>query len=250
MWRLFLVVGLCILGLTAYAADAPRTYVGIITDVSPQVVRGRTYVPIRFIAEQFGAEVRWLPASREVMITRPGQPNISMRIGSPTAYVGNTPVAFDAAPFISGRRTLVPLRFIAETYRIPVAFHAPTRSIHLTRDQRIYVLPLMDTRTGIMLYDPHPGQPMTSPLLVQGQANVFEGALVVEVLDKTGRIIGQGTATAGMGAFYPFNTQVAYILPGSAAGQGTVVVYAEDVSGRGGRLAEARVTVQLSPSIP
>ena len=47
----------------AYLDDRP-----VRLDVPAQVVLGRTMVPLRFIAEAFGAEVNWLPSRREVRI--------------------------------------------------------------------------------------------------------------------------------------------------------------------------------------
>lgn len=38
-------------------------------DVAPYVENGRTYVPVRYIAEFFGQKVEWLPERREVRIT-------------------------------------------------------------------------------------------------------------------------------------------------------------------------------------
>jgi hypothetical protein len=37
---------------------------GVLLDVAPRVVQGRTYVPLRFVAEALGAQVAWDPANR------------------------------------------------------------------------------------------------------------------------------------------------------------------------------------------
>ena len=43
------------------------------TDVEPQIVDGRTLVPIRFIAENFGADVNWVAETRKVEIVSPAK---------------------------------------------------------------------------------------------------------------------------------------------------------------------------------
>ena len=43
------------------------------TDVAPQIVDGRTLVPIRFIAENFGADVNWVAETRTVDIVSPAK---------------------------------------------------------------------------------------------------------------------------------------------------------------------------------
>ena len=40
-------------------------------DVAPVIINGRTFVPIRFIMETFGAKVDWDPFTREIIITYP-----------------------------------------------------------------------------------------------------------------------------------------------------------------------------------
>ncbi len=45
------------IGETKYTLDAP-----------PEIVEGRTFVPIRFISEAFGAEVEWVAETREIKI--------------------------------------------------------------------------------------------------------------------------------------------------------------------------------------
>jgi len=41
------------------------------TDVPPQLVKGRTLVPLRVIAEKFGAEVNWNPIEKTVKVIEP-----------------------------------------------------------------------------------------------------------------------------------------------------------------------------------
>jgi hypothetical protein len=228
------------------AQPARAIFTALRTDVAPTERGGRTFVPVGVIAREFGATVRWVPAEQRVDITRPDAPEIRLTIGARTAQVGTATVALDAPPFIDQGRTLVPLRFIAEAYRIPVVYHAETRSVHLLRGDRVYVLPLESLRSAIYLYDPQAGELVRNGLRVQGQANVFEGALIIEVQDLRGAVLGRTTATAGMGGFYPYSTTVNYNQPGEDAISGRIVVYAEDAQGTGHIVARAEVQVVLA----
>lgn len=43
--------------------------IDVFLDVAPQIINGRTLVPVRFIGESSGADVSWLSASKTVVIT-------------------------------------------------------------------------------------------------------------------------------------------------------------------------------------
>lgn len=84
-------------------------------DASPYIKNDRTYVPIRALAEGFGAEVEWLNDSRSVAITLNGK-IVTMTIGTPYYWVDGQLQTMDVAPEIqsSTSRTFVPIRFAAE----------------------------------------------------------------------------------------------------------------------------------------
>lgn len=73
----------------------------------------RTQVPIRFIAEALGADVRWDSAERTAVIEKGGT-IIRLPVGSSTVYVNEAPKALDTTCFIQGERTYVPIRFVSE----------------------------------------------------------------------------------------------------------------------------------------
>jgi|GEM_PF-5770373 len=86
-------------------------------DVAPFIKDGRTFVPIRAIAEIFGATVSW---DNGLITIQKGENTISFKIGDKEASVGNKIVKFDSAPFIKDGRTFVPVRFIAEAFGFEV----------------------------------------------------------------------------------------------------------------------------------
>ena len=67
-----IIVGVLMTSTVAFADDPIRIMVNGIQmypDVPPQMINGRTLVPIRFVAEALGADVQWDPNFQAVMIT-------------------------------------------------------------------------------------------------------------------------------------------------------------------------------------
>ena len=85
-------------------------------DVQPVIRHDRVFVPVRHIAEALGYEVQALD-NRQVVLAKSGV-RVTLRIGDARADIsqnaGTTVLTLDAAPFIEGIRTMVPVRFIAE----------------------------------------------------------------------------------------------------------------------------------------
>jgi hypothetical protein len=103
-------------------------------EVPAMIIAGRTMVPLRAIVEDgLGVEPDWDPITKSITITI-GDDQISMVINDPIAYVNAVPVELDAPPTIIGGRTLVPVRFIAESFGFEVFWVAATRTVTLVRD--------------------------------------------------------------------------------------------------------------------
>jgi hypothetical protein len=100
-------------------------------DAAPEIVAGRTFVPIRFIAETFGSTVMWLPETRGITITL-GSTIIMLQIGNATAVIKGDITALDAAPYIKNSRSMVPLRVISESFGSDVAWNAAKHVITIT----------------------------------------------------------------------------------------------------------------------
>lgn len=93
------------------------------TDVPPLIKSGRSFIPIRFIAETFGAVTSFNPKTQEIIISN-DKINISLFIGKTEAILEINEnkkketrlIKLDAPPFLEKGRTFTPLRFIAETF--------------------------------------------------------------------------------------------------------------------------------------
>ncbi|MDR1537160.1 MAG: copper amine oxidase N-terminal domain-containing protein [Clostridiales bacterium] len=81
----------------------------------------RSLVPVRFIAETFGAKVDWNESEQSVSI-KDGATVITMKIGKSSALVNAKAIELEAPPMISDSRTYVPLRFVAESLKKEVGY--------------------------------------------------------------------------------------------------------------------------------
>lgn len=97
-------------------------------DVPPQIVRARTLMPIRAVAEKLGADVSWDPKTRTAII-RKGDKVIVLAIDKPNARVNGKLVKLDVPPKIVNNRTMVPLRFVAENLDVNVTWVAEAQTV-------------------------------------------------------------------------------------------------------------------------
>jgi hypothetical protein len=104
----------------------------VVLDAEPFIRSSRTMVPVRAIAEAFGAEVGWEAKSETVEIALDGM-FISMQIGNSIAMVGNKVYRLDAPPVIHKSRTFVPIRFIAEAFGSLVEWDAKDQVVTIQR---------------------------------------------------------------------------------------------------------------------
>lgn len=100
-------------------------------DVPPQIVNDRTLVPIRLISEALGARVYWNESTRDVTIID-GDDLIQFRIGDTRAWVNNRSYTLDVPAQLIDDRTLVPLRFVAETMGFRVDWDPYERTVSVS----------------------------------------------------------------------------------------------------------------------
>ena len=97
-------------------------------DVAPIIRDSRTFLPIRIIAEELGADVVWSEAAQTVTITK-GNLEIVIFIGQPFATVNGAPVQLDVPAFIEADRTFLPVRFIADNLGAEVDWNDADRTV-------------------------------------------------------------------------------------------------------------------------
>ena len=82
-------------------------------DVKPVIENSRTLVPVRFIAESFGAEVTFDDATRVIGISL-GDKTIQMQLDSAEYTVNGETKTLDVPAKSVNGRTLIPLRALVE----------------------------------------------------------------------------------------------------------------------------------------
>lgn len=101
-------------------------------DQYPLIDGNYTLVPIRAVAELLNAEVEWNQSAMTVTITH-GDKTITLAVGSSTAYINDRAVELEAAAKVINDRTMVPMRFIMETFDAKVEWDGDTRTVMISR---------------------------------------------------------------------------------------------------------------------
>lgn len=102
--------------------------------VNPEMINNRTMVPMRKIFEVVGAEIEWDGEERKITATTE-EKIINLQIDNTTASVQDkvteeiTEIILDAAPVILNNRTMVPVRFIAESLEKQVGWDNENRCV-------------------------------------------------------------------------------------------------------------------------
>ncbi len=101
---------------------------------NPKILNNRTMVPMRKIFETLNAQVSWDEATRTVKATTSNK-EITLVINNAVAKVKDlatgveSSMTLDQAPVVSENRTLVPVRFIAESLDKEVGWDNATRTV-------------------------------------------------------------------------------------------------------------------------
>ncbi|MGI6549348.1 MAG: stalk domain-containing protein [Syntrophomonadales bacterium] len=95
-------------------------------DVEPIVENGRTLVPFRKLAEELGADVKWVDSEKKVIVTK-GKTTIILVLGQITATIDENnnkkTTTLDVPAKLHNNRTMVPLRFVSEALKATVDYY-------------------------------------------------------------------------------------------------------------------------------
>lgn len=106
-------------------------------DAAPYVKADRTYVPLRALAQDFGAKVNWDEETNDITVEANGQ-TIILKADETTYTVNGEEKTMDVAPELDTEtnRVLVPVRFVAEAlgYNVTALYAADgtTSSVYFT----------------------------------------------------------------------------------------------------------------------
>ncbi len=105
-------------------------------DVPPQIIDGRTMVPMRKIFEQLGASVDWIGELQLILAVK-GSKIMALAIGSDMLSITDNltnetkTVTLDVVPQIVDGRTLVPVRAISQALDMDVEWDAAARTVRI-----------------------------------------------------------------------------------------------------------------------
>ncbi|QSZ26696.1 copper amine oxidase N-terminal domain-containing protein [Aceticella autotrophica] len=99
-------------------------------DILPVLKGDKILIPVRAIMNGFGAEVYWDPQTQTVTISKD---NITIKIiiGESKVYVNGKEETIDVPATLVNSRTLVPLRFILETFNKNVNYDKKTGDVDI-----------------------------------------------------------------------------------------------------------------------
>lgn len=98
----------------------------------PVVQDDRTLVPVRAIVEAMGGSVNWDEETQTALLELGGD-IITLTLGSRTAFFNETAHTLDVTPVSINYRTMLPIRFIAESFRFEVEWDGETQTITIKK---------------------------------------------------------------------------------------------------------------------
>jgi germination protein M len=133
-----------------------------------------------------------------------------------------------------------------------VLFSLDGESIGVPKGESIIDRPVtrrdyVDQLPAILVASPTLNQVVESPIVLRGNANVFEANVGIQILDENGDVIVETftTATCGSGCRGAFRARVDYEVDHEQ--DGTIVVHDDDTVGTGTFPNEVRIPVRLLP---
>ena len=106
-----------------------------VLDAPPVIKNSRTMLPVRFVAEAFGAEVAWNGETSTATLTGADGSVISIKIGDTSMTVDGEKVAIDSPAYIDAQsgRTYLPVRAISEALGATVFWNGDLGLAMLTK---------------------------------------------------------------------------------------------------------------------
>lgn len=98
----------------------------------PVIINDRTLLPVRTVMEELGGEIEWDPETQTVLLAYK-EDLVTLEIGNTTAFFHEQQEMLDTAPAIINDRTMVPIRFIAESFGFDVAWDGDEQTVTISK---------------------------------------------------------------------------------------------------------------------
>lgn len=136
---------------------------------------GTTLVPLRVITEAFGAQVAWEEETQTITLTYPDV-EIVLQIGNKSAQVNSFIQSLEEAPVLSENGvTMVPLRFISETFGATVEYDNNSQAILVTKETQIDEGPTIGITDMKKIGDSYLKWSLDTPQNLTMQSRRFDG---------------------------------------------------------------------------
>ena len=133
-WIALFLAALCTFTpLTAFAADVNIDRKPLQMDVSPTVINGRTMVPMRSIFEGLGAAVEWNSYTRGITAQKEDK-TITLYLNEKNAFINGVSHSLDTPAVAVNGRTMVPVRFVAESLDCKVYWDSYNQLVSIFTD--------------------------------------------------------------------------------------------------------------------
>lgn len=99
---------------------------------APVVVNDQTLLPVRAVVEEMGGAVHWDGEAQTVLLAYKDD-IITLGINNPTAFLNDKKNTLDAVPSIINDRTMLPIRFIAESFGYMVDWNGAEQKVIISK---------------------------------------------------------------------------------------------------------------------
>lgn len=148
----------------------------------PVIINDRTLLPVRAVVEEIGGTVGWNGETQEVTLSHE-QNTILLTIDNTTAYLNGAAQVLDTAPTIINDRTMLPIRFIVESFGCDVAWNGDTQTVTITKAAEISEPTTEPTAEPTLTPS---AEPTTEPTAAPNDNEVEENKMLVAYFSGTG----------------------------------------------------------------
>lgn len=114
---------------------------------APVVINDRTLLPVRAVVEEMGGTVDWDGDIQTVTLNY-NNDEIRLVIDSLSATLNGATQALDTAPTVINDRTMLPIRFIAESFKFSIDWTQETQTVTITKSSSSAITPTTQPSSG------------------------------------------------------------------------------------------------------
>lgn len=145
----------------------------------PVIVQNRTLLPVRAVIEELGGTVQWNGDTQTVTLTC-GEDEIRLTIDDTAAYINGVAQTLDVPPTLINDRTMLPIRFIAEGFRLAVSWNQAAQTVTITKAALSAAQPPVTEPTAT------PAEPGSQSLIVYFSATGTTKTLAETIAETAG----------------------------------------------------------------